>query len=103
MLEALTTQTCNVSDVVAQFQQSLSLENLSLEQPDPNTKKKVRHLCLKAKTANKLEVVKKLREITPAGTTGDLKYTFTGVRGMSRYTSKGMFHFCVGLIFVKVH
>ena len=103
MLEALKTQTCNVSDVVAQFQQSLSLENLSLEQPDLNTKKKIRHLCLKAKTANKLEVVKKLREITPAGTTGELKYTFTGVRGMSGYTSKGMFHFCVGLIFVKVH
>ena len=86
MLEALTTQTCDASEVVAQFQQSLPLENLSLEQPDPDTKKKIRYLCLKAKTANKLEVVKKLREITPAGTTGELKYTFTGVSGMSGYT-----------------
>ena len=51
-----------------------------------DTKKKIRYLCLKAKTANKLEVVKKLREITPAGTTGELKYTFTGVSGMSGYT-----------------
>ncbi|XP_022792905.1 uncharacterized protein LOC111331938 [Stylophora pistillata] len=72
VLEALTTQTCDASAVVAQFQKSLSLENLSLEQPDLDTKKKIRYLCLKAKTANKLDVVKKLREITPAGTTGPL-------------------------------
>ena len=87
MLKTLTTRTCDASDVVAQFQQSLSLENLSLEQPDPDTKKKIRYLCLKAKTANKPEVVEKLREITSAGTTGELKYTFTDVSGMSGYTS----------------
>ena len=87
VLEALTSQTCDASEVVAQFQQSLFLENLSLEQPDHDTKKKIRYLCLKAKTANKPEVVKKLREITPAGTTGELKYTFADVKGMSGYTS----------------
>ena len=76
MLEALTIQTCDASAVVAQFQKSLSLENLSLEQPDLDTKKKIRYLCLKAKTAKKLDVVKKLREITPAGTTGELKLNF---------------------------
>lgn len=103
VLEPLTTQTCDASEVVAQFQQSLSLENLSLEQPDLDTKKKIRCLCFKAKTANKPEVVKKLREITPAGTTGELKYTFADVKGMSGYTSKGMFHFCIGFIFGKVH
>lgn len=86
MLEALTTQTCDASKVVAKFQQSLSLENSSLEQPDPGTKKKIRYLCLKAKTAKRPEVVEKLREITPAGTTGELKYTFTDVKGMSGYT-----------------
>ena len=87
MLEALTSQTCDASEVVAQFQQSLSLRNLLLEQPDPDTKKKIRYLCLRAKAANKPEVVEKLREITPAGTTGELKYTFTDVRGMSGFTS----------------
>ena len=87
MLEALTTQTCDASKVVAQFQQSLSLENLALKQPDPDTKKRIRYLCLKAKTAKRLDVVKKLREITPAGTTGELKYTFTDVKGISGYTS----------------
>ena len=87
MLEALATQTCDASEVVAQFQQSLSLENSSLKQPDPDTKKKIRYLCLKANTANKPEVVKKLREIVPAGTTGELKYTSTDVSGMSGYAS----------------
>ena len=80
MLEALTTQTCDASEVVAQFHQS------HLEQPDPDTKKKIRYLCLKAKTANKPEVVRKLREITPAGTTGELKYTFTDVSEILGYT-----------------
>ena len=70
LLEALTTLTCDASEVVAQFQQSLSLENLSLEQPDPDTKKKV-------KTANKPEVVEKWRNTISASTTGELKYTFT--------------------------
>ena len=76
------TRTCASSEVLM-FQQSLSLMNLLFEQPDPDTKKKIHYPCLKAKTAKKLEVVKKLREITPAGTTGELKYTFTDVRGMS--------------------
>ena len=87
VLEALATQACDASEVVAQFQQSLSLENSSLKQPDPDTKKKIRYLCFKAKTANKPEVVKKLREIIPAGTTGELKYTSTDVSGMSGYAS----------------
>ena len=87
VLEALTSQTCDASEVVAQFQQSLSLRNLLLEQPDPDTQKRIRYLCLRAKAANKPEVVEKLREITPAGTTGELKYTFTDVRGMSGFTS----------------
>ena len=91
MLEALTSQTCDASEVVAQFQQILSLENLSLEQPDSDTKKKIRYLCLK--TAKKQEVVAKLREITPAGTTGELKSNFADVRGMSGYTCNRMFHF----------
>ena len=73
VIEALTIQTSDASAVVAQFQQSLSLENLSLEQPDSETVKKFRYLCLMAKNTRKPDVVKKLREITPAGTTGEMK------------------------------
>ena len=70
VLEALQSQTCDAYGVVAQLKESLSLEQASLEQPDPETKQRIRCLCMKAKTANRLDVVKKLREIAPAGTTG---------------------------------
>lgn len=65
-------QTCDANDVVARLEESLSLEKASLEQPDPKIKRQVRCLCMKAKNANRLDVVKRLREVAPAGTTGPL-------------------------------
>ncbi len=70
MLESLHSQTCNANDVVARMQESLLLEQASLEKPDPETKQKIRCLCKEAKSANRRDVVEKLREIVPAGTTG---------------------------------
>ena len=72
VLECLQLQTCDPSDVVTRLQESLPFEKASLEQPDQETKQRIRCLCMKAKTTNRLDVVKKLREITPAGTTGTL-------------------------------
>ena len=69
VLEALQLETCDANNVLARLQESLSLEQ-SLEQPDPETKRLIRCICMKAKTAKRLDVVKKLREIAPAGTTG---------------------------------
>ena len=71
VLEALQLQTCDANDVVARLEESLSLVQASLEQPGPKTKRQVRCLCKTAKNANRLDVVKKLREIAPAGTTGE--------------------------------
>ena len=71
VLEALQLETCDANDVVARLQEGLSLEQASLEQPDPETKRKIRCLCVRAKNGNRLDVVKKLREIAPAGTTGE--------------------------------
>jgi len=71
VLEALQLETCDANNVLARLQESLSLEQVSLEQPDLETKKLIRCICLKAKTAKRLDVVEKLREITPAGTTGE--------------------------------
>lgn len=70
VLEALQSETKNAGDVVARLQESLSLDQVSLEQPDPETRRRIRFFCMKAKTANRLDVVKKLREIVPDGTTG---------------------------------
>ena len=46
------------------------MDQVSLEQPDPKTKRLIRHLANKAKQLDRLDVVKHLREITPAGTAG---------------------------------
>lgn len=61
---------CDPKDVVVRLQEELQLENSSLENPVPETKKMIRCLARNAKFSNRLDVVKHLRDITPAGTTG---------------------------------
>lgn len=70
LVEAL--QSCDANDVVARLQESLPLEEASMKQPDPDTKRQIRCLCLKAKSAKRLDVIKRLREVAPAGTTGEV-------------------------------
>ncbi|KAJ7375429.1 N-chimaerin [Desmophyllum pertusum] len=79
-LDALQLQT--PSDVVARLQESLPLEQASLKQPDQETKRRIRYLCMKAKSTNRLDVVEKLREMTPAGTTGPLLSEALDVRNI---------------------
>ncbi|XP_020614950.1 uncharacterized protein LOC110053100 isoform X2 [Orbicella faveolata] len=59
-------------NVVDKFLQNLQLEYTSLEQPEPETRKWIRCLARKANDLNRLDVVKHLRQITPAGATGPL-------------------------------
>ena len=78
VLEALQLQTCDASDVVTRLQESLSLTQASLGKPGKDTKRLIRCLCVKAKVVSRVDVVKKLREITPAGTTGEMfGYSFS--------------------------
>ena len=70
VLEALQLKTCDANDVVARLQESLSLTQASLAKPGPETKCLIRSLCMKARAGSRVDVVKKLREIAPAGTTG---------------------------------
>ena len=56
---------------------SESLEQVSLTDPDPKTKELIRCFAREAKSSDRLDVVKHLREITPAGTTGDFIIGFT--------------------------
>ncbi|XP_078380647.1 uncharacterized protein LOC144663539 isoform X2 [Oculina patagonica] len=60
------------SSVVAQLQESLELNQDAFADPEPETKRVIRSLAVIAKSENRLDVVKHLREITPAGTTGPL-------------------------------
>lgn len=68
--DALLSQTCDAKDVVIQLQEDLHLKQVSLENPEPEAKGMIRCLARKAKCSNRLDVVKHLREVTPAGTTG---------------------------------
>ena len=70
VLGTLQTQSCNSKDVVDELLQNLQLEHTSLEQPEPETRKWIRCLARNAVCSNRLDVVKYLRQIKPAGTTG---------------------------------
>ena len=67
---SLQSQSCNAQDVVVQLQETLQLNCSSLEEPEPDTKGWIRCLAREAKCSKRLDVVKHLREIVPAGTTG---------------------------------
>ena len=68
--DGLLSQSCDAYEVVARLQEDLQLELTSLENPEPETKRMIRCLARKAKCSNRLDVVKHLREVAPAGTTG---------------------------------
>ena len=56
-----------------QFQEALQLKPASLAIPEPETKSMIRDLALRAKSEKRDDLVRHLREITPAGTTGEFK------------------------------
>ena len=56
-----------------QFQEALQLEPASLISPEPETRSMIRGLALRAKSEKRDDLVRHLREITPAGTTGEFK------------------------------
>ena len=68
--DVILSKSCDVQEVVNQLQEELQEEQSSLKHPDPKTKKMIRCLARKAKCSRRLDVVKRLREVTPAGTTG---------------------------------
>ena len=70
-VESLVTPLCDAKEIVLQLKENLHLEQTDLEKPTPETMKMIRCLVAKAKYSNRIDVVKLLREITPAGTTGE--------------------------------
>ena len=69
-IETLMSQPCDSREVVLQLKDRLKLDEVSLENPDLETKGLIRCLANKAKQSNRPDVVRELREVTPAGTTG---------------------------------
>ena len=67
-----------------QFREALQLEPASLVSPEPETRIMIRALALRAKSEKRDDLVRHLREITPAGTTGEfkkMKFFFARGRG----------------------
>ena len=71
VLEGLLSQSCDANEIELQLRETIKVENASLEQPDTETKTLIRCLARKAKESNRLDVFHHLREITPAGCTGE--------------------------------
>ena len=69
--ESLLSPSCDYKEIVNQFKESLKLSQVSLEMPDDETKKWIRCLAREANVSGKLDVVKSLRNISRAGTTGE--------------------------------
>ena len=71
VVESLLSQSCDPKEIIRQLNQELQLNLDSLKRPEPETRRMIRCLARKAKSSNRFDVVKYLREITPAGTTGE--------------------------------
>ena len=71
VLEHLSSQSCDAKLVVSRLKETIQLDQASLEQPDSDTKKRIRFLARAANRCGRRDVVKHLKEITPAGTTGE--------------------------------
>jgi len=69
--ESLLSQTSDAREVVRQLQETLQPDQASLKEPEPETTQLIRCLARRAKDSNRLDVLEHLREITPAGTTGE--------------------------------
>lgn len=67
---ALLSESCHAEEVVSRLKEDLQLEQASLATPEPEIKKIIRSLARQAKCSSRLDVVKYLRDVTPAGTTG---------------------------------
>lgn len=62
---------CQTSDAREVVRQTLQPDQASLKEPKPETKQLIRCLARTAKDSNRLDVLEHLREITPAGTSGE--------------------------------
>ena len=71
VFDHLTSKVYDAKQIVHRLQETLEWNQASLEQPNHEAKKWIRSLTREARRSERLDVVKYLREITPAGTTGE--------------------------------
>ena len=71
MLVHPSSKSCDAKLVVSRLLETIQLDQAFLQQPDSDTKKLLRCLGREAICCHRPDVVVYLREITPAGTTGE--------------------------------
>ena len=71
VVESLVSRSCDPKEIVLQLKENLHLDETDLEKPTPKTTRMIRCFAAAAKESKRIDVVKHLREITPAGTTGE--------------------------------
>ena len=71
VLEYRSSKSCDAKLVVSRLLETVQLDQASVQQPDSDTKKLLRCLGREAIRCDRRDVVEYLREITPAGTTGE--------------------------------
>ena len=71
VFDHLTSKVYDAKQIVHRLQETLEWNQASLEQPNHEAKKWIRSLTREARRSERLDVVEYLREITPAGTTGE--------------------------------
>ncbi|XP_044171704.1 LOW QUALITY PROTEIN: uncharacterized protein LOC114948667 [Acropora millepora] len=72
VVESLASPSSDPKEIVLQLKENLHLDPTDLERPTPETTRMIRCFAATAKDSKRIDVVKHLREITPAGTTGPL-------------------------------
>ena len=71
VVESLVSPSCDPKEIVLQLKENFHLDQTDLEKPTPETTRMIRCFSETAKDSKRIDVVKHLREITPAGTTGE--------------------------------
>ncbi|XP_015774844.1 PREDICTED: uncharacterized protein LOC107353039 isoform X2 [Acropora digitifera] len=72
VVQSLVSPSSDPKEIVLQLKENLHLDLTDLENPTPETKRVIRCFAEIAKDSKRIDVVRHLREITPAGTTGPL-------------------------------
>ena len=71
IVESLVSPSSDPKEIVLELKENFHLDQTDLENPTPETTRMIRCLAETAKDSKRIDVVKHLREITPAGTTGE--------------------------------
>ena len=71
VFESLVSPSCDPKEIVLQLKEKLHLDETDLKQGTAETRRMTRCFAATAKDSNRFDVVKHLRELTPAGTTGE--------------------------------